>query len=168
MLPVSIGQYIVAGGSGKFLIQMHRRDPRMEAVIEMLSALREKFPLRIDLQLQPLYGEEYYNHISRCDVVLLPYPARNYRIKPTFIAFEAAASGVSSIVQRGTSMEKELQLLNNGSVFMDGDAPVYLTGALRAFERDLAANRRAAFDAMSKCRAAHNQDKYFSVVMGDA
>ncbi|MDR2604055.1 MAG: hypothetical protein LBC55_01720 [Desulfovibrio sp.] len=168
IFPASIGRYLVAGGTGKFLIQMHRRDTSLDVVIRTLLTMREKLPSRIDLRLQPLYGEEYYNHLGRCDVVLLPYPVQTYRTKPTFIIFEAAALGVSAIVRRGTCMEDELRLLNNGSVFMDGGDPGDLTGALHAFAHDLAANRQAAFDAAPKCRAEHNRDKYFAILMGEA
>ncbi|MCC8194893.1 MAG: hypothetical protein LIP28_09645 [Deltaproteobacteria bacterium] len=167
ILPRGIGRYLVGGGAGKFSIQLHRRDDSLDEVIGLLQALQEKFPLRIELNLQPFYGQEYYNHISRCDAILLPYPVWNYRTRPTFIIFEAAALGVSSIVQRGTSMEEELRSLNNGSVFMDGDSPAELTRAMEAFERNLEANRRAASDAAPVCRAAHNPQRYFSLIMGE-
>jgi hypothetical protein len=168
ILPYGIARYLVAGGTGNFLIRMHRRDTTLDTVVAALWALQEKFPSRIVLDLQPLYGAEYYDHIGRCDAILLPYPVRGYRTSPTFIAFEAAALGVSAIVQRGTCMEDDLRLLNNGSVFMDGNGSADLADALQAFERNLAANRQAAFDAAPVCRAVHNPNRYFSILMGDA
>ncbi|MDR2124027.1 MAG: glycosyltransferase [Desulfovibrio sp.] len=163
IIPDAVRLYFAAGGRGRFTIQLQPTKQVCKLAQHNLPLLRDAFPNKIELFIGPLYGDDYYRHIACSDAVLLPYAAHVYRNRISQVALEAAALGVSCITTRYSSMEEELERLDNGSVFMEQSDPEALAGAMLNFEQNLADNRAKAAAAGEVCRAFHNADTYFAV-----
>jgi len=78
-----------------------RRDRNRFEARESLKAFPEGF---VQLVERPLSNEEYYASISNADIVLLPYDANIYGVRPSMIALEATLLGKPVVVTAGTTL----------------------------------------------------------------
>lgn len=165
ILPEAVDAYLASGGRGRFLVQLDPTSRNLDAMLrEALPALRDKYPDRVELRLEALYGPEYFEHIRRCDALILPYHPEQYVRRVSQVVMEAAALGVSCITTRASTLGEELLALDNGSAFMDGTNAADLAAAMAAFAGDLAGNRARAAAASRAFAAYHNVTAYMDVV----
>ena len=78
-----------------------RKDRDRHAARDALKAFPEGL---VQLVERPLSNDEYYASIADADIVLLPYDADIYRVRPSMIASEAALFGKPVAVTAGTTL----------------------------------------------------------------
>lgn len=167
ILPGAMEEYFSRGGTGSFSLQLHFHlglNPGLAPLHDDLIRLADKYPGRIALNLNPLYGDDYYRHVAACNAMILPYPPEKYRNRLSQVISDACAAGVSVITTGGSSLEEDLAHCGNDSVVMRDPSGPALAEAFFAFERDWVQYRARAAAAGEAFRKYNNKKTYMDVL----
>jgi protein O-GlcNAc transferase len=113
------------------------------------------------------FVESLAQHISRCDLVILPYDRGAYRYKGSGILWEALATGVPVIVTQGTAPERLVRRLGTGTSISVLDSAVIL-GAVDKICENYSGFARAAFVAATEWRAQNSTDRFIAECLGES
>ena len=96
---------------------------------------------------------QYLEYISKVDIVLLPYEAKDYRFQSSSVFVDAIIAGAATLVASGSWMANELGKINAGMTYENGNHQSFLEKF-----RILATNHAALRRASSHLRSIYIQN----------
>ncbi len=126
-------------------------DDAIRAAVQKLKETRG-----VELIDRFLPSTEYDDLIARCDLILLPYDADQYRSRLSAIFVDAACAGVPVVVPEGTWMSRQLdEGLGAGGAFATL-SPDAIATVVRQLLPTLASVKRDAHNASARAVAQHD------------
>lgn len=109
-------------GKLRFVLQSNFNLPGGEPGIAEARDLLARFPRDyVELLMDPLPKEGYYEQLSASDIILIPYEASRYKARSSGIFAQALAAGKIPVVPAGTWMANELARLGFKHVYVFGE-----------------------------------------------
>jgi glycosyltransferase involved in cell wall biosynthesis len=136
-------------------LPINEAEPLLRRCVERLSVLGEEYH-HIDVITRALSRDEYYDLLSMCDFVVLPYRRECYAEQSSGIAFEALIYGKPLIVTEGLSFTAVARAHNALIEVPDGDPLALAEGIVRLI-KELPTYRSSA------ARAAENLERVHSI-----
>lgn len=146
----------LAAGQIRFRLQSNFNSAGGEAGIMPAVQKLGQYPAsQVELMMDPLDHEAYYDQLVDSDAVLIPYDPERYRARSSGVLIEAMAAGKPVITTRGSWMETQVSDAN--AVLCDDSSKLgpALLEMVKGFTRYSAGAKARAAEALDKSQGDH-------------